>query len=641
MLSTKNPSNANNGPSSNEERDQLDRSNKKPKRKITQYTFGTPAVNDEEMIEVNAEGHKESMVNPLEKQAKANPSEGAMSFRDMLKGDSSNGNINNFDGIIDIDEEDENLESDDEEIPEEILKDDRCPVISLSKEEKARLRKPWKTSLILKLFSGKIGYMGLIRRLKKKWNIRGELALTDIGCDYYIARFTNKADYNYVLSQGPWLLDDNYLTIRKWIPNFIPDEAPIKILTAWVRIPNLLVEYFDINFLNKVGSKIGKVLRVDKTTAQAERGQFTRISVEIDLTKPLLSMFWLKGRIWRVQYEGIRMICFKCGKLGHAEDDCSVFQKEDQPQAMTVHENPLHNHNPRLEETEDFGSWMMVKKPTRKKNPRVEKNPNNVTKSNSGGVQILEKNQKSALEQNKSNKGIAKNKGLGSRFALLNNQLEEEGDVNKEINMENEDMEESPQDNFGNIFETINLSEKSQNILAKENITPRFKLNYSASTPSQAKNKKNISKTYQEKKKNLVHKSVNAPLKEINDNTDIIINKGVSQSHAGKENSIHALEANSISINQAIPKENTSSIVSEQEHSPFVEGGEAITHVSDSLINQPIGSYRQDTMCGSLDGGSIHGKFEPPDSCFGSGVRLNATTNHSPKGVGGNHENPQ
>ncbi|XP_021731247.1 uncharacterized protein LOC110698146 [Chenopodium quinoa] len=204
------------------------------------------------------------------------------SFRDMLKGLSNK--ESNSQTIVSLEDDDEDEISDVEDISEDILNDDRCPLIQLSKEEKKMLRKPWKDSLIIKMFSGRLGYMGLMRRLKKKWNIKGELALTDIGCDFYISRFTNSAYYNYVLTQGPWLLDDNYLTIKKWIPNILSDEAPIKVLTSWVRIPNLPIEYFDINFLNNIGTKIGKILRVDKTTAQAERGQFTRLSVEIDLS---------------------------------------------------------------------------------------------------------------------------------------------------------------------------------------------------------------------------------------------------------------------------------------------------------------------------------------------------------------------
>ncbi|XP_048501488.1 uncharacterized protein LOC125497832 [Beta vulgaris subsp. vulgaris] len=262
------------------------------------------------------------------------------SFRDMLNGARTNGLSPTQDNYL-MDDDDV---SDDDLAPEDMMEDERCPVILLSKDEKRRMRKPWRNSLIIKMFDGKVGYMGLMRKLKRKWSLKGELALTDIGCRYYIARFTNTEDYNFVLAQGPWMIDDCYLTIRKWVPNFVPDESPLKVLTAWVRIPNLSVEYFDTQFLHKVGSKIGKVLRVDRTTAQADRGQFTRISVEIDLTKPLLSKFWLKGKIWKVQYEGIKLICYKCGMMGHSTDNCK--QHQEHPCPNTDLENFVDNPNP-------------------------------------------------------------------------------------------------------------------------------------------------------------------------------------------------------------------------------------------------------------------------------------------------------
>ncbi|XP_021757939.1 uncharacterized protein LOC110722976 [Chenopodium quinoa] len=213
-----------------------------------------------------------------------------------------------------------------------------------------------------------------MRRLKKKWNIRGELSLTDIGCDYYIARFTNQADYNYVLTQGPWLLDDNYLTIRKWIPNFVPDDG------------------------------------VDKTTAQAERGQFTRVSVEIDLSKPLLSKFRLKGNIWRVQYEGIRMVCFNCGKLGHVADDCKPQEVMANNQNVRIEENPLFKPNNKPEEAEDFVSWMLVKKPIRKYVPRQPKPSGKPEKVANGSVA------RGAQQSHGGGKNITEKSGQGQDF---------------------------------------------------------------------------------------------------------------------------------------------------------------------------------------------------------------------------------
>lgn len=301
---------------------------------------------------------------------------------------------------------------------------------------------PWKNSLIIKMFDGNLGYMGLMCRLKKKWNIRGEMALTDIGHKYFIARFTNTVDYNYVVTQGPWMLDDSYLTIRKWVSNFIPDDSPIKVLTAWVRIPNLSGEYSDINFLNKIGSKIGKVLRVDKSTTQAERGQFTRISVEIDLTKPLFSKFWLKGRIWRIQYEGLRMVCFKCGKLGHNEDDCRPLNDLVNGETIEMDAQLSTDLHPsmRPEEKEDFGTWMLAKKPVRKRAPRTEKaasmngksNPSNGKGISVDSTNIVTRAEKSVEKFPNATEGVIR--GAGSRFSILENQLFKEIEANKDSN---------------------------------------------------------------------------------------------------------------------------------------------------------------------------------------------------------------
>lgn len=150
------------------------------------------------------------------------------SFRDMVQGNTSSQTMTQ---LMEQEEEEDDV-SDDDTAPENILTDEHCPAILLSKEEKIQIRKPWKNTLVMKMFDGNVGYMGLMRKLGKKYNLRGEMSLTDIGHKLFIARFTNVADYNFVLIQGPWMIDDNYLTIRKWIPNFVPDESPIKILTA-------------------------------------------------------------------------------------------------------------------------------------------------------------------------------------------------------------------------------------------------------------------------------------------------------------------------------------------------------------------------------------------------------------------------
>lgn len=174
------------------------------------------------------------------------------------------------------------------------------------------------------------------------------------------------------------MFDDNYLTIRKWVPNFLPSDSPMRYLTAWVRIPHLSVEYFNQEFLRKIRNKIGKVTRIDHNTAFAQRGQFTRLSVELDLSQPLLSKFWFKGKIWKIQYEGLRMICFNCGKIGHLEEKCPIHMSGHNSEVPPMHEEgmditPEISPSPQPDENHDFGAWMMVKKPPpRRRNIRSD-----------------------------------------------------------------------------------------------------------------------------------------------------------------------------------------------------------------------------------------------------------------------------
>jgi len=105
--------------------------------------------------------------------------------------------------------------------------------------------------------------------------------MIDLANDFFIAKFSLLEDYHFVLREGPWMIFDHYLAIRKWEPNFDPTEAKIDRVTAWVRFPNISIEYFDEAFLMRLGLLIGKPLRVDSTIVLATRGKFSRLVVKL------------------------------------------------------------------------------------------------------------------------------------------------------------------------------------------------------------------------------------------------------------------------------------------------------------------------------------------------------------------------
>ena len=89
------------------------------------------------------------------------------------------------------------------------IDDPLCRTITVSKEQKQRLRALWRNALIIKMYDHGMRYLQLQRRLMTKWTLKGDFSLIDIGWENYATRFTNMEDYHYILTQDPWMISDN------------------------------------------------------------------------------------------------------------------------------------------------------------------------------------------------------------------------------------------------------------------------------------------------------------------------------------------------------------------------------------------------------------------------------------------------
>jgi hypothetical protein len=99
--------------------------------------------------------------------------------------------------------------------------------------------------------------------------------------------------------------------------------------------------FYDESFLLALASTIGTPVRVDTNTLNVERGRFARICVEIDLTKPVVGKVWINGHWYKVQYEGLHIICAACGCYGHVTRNCTKIPvtteaKEKTPTSPTA-----------------------------------------------------------------------------------------------------------------------------------------------------------------------------------------------------------------------------------------------------------------------------------------------------------------
>lgn len=71
-----------------------------------------------------------------------------------------------------------------------------------------------------------------------------------------------------------------------------------------------------------MASAVGRPIKVDKNTLRVERARFARVCIEVDLTQQVVGKVWLKGHWYKVEYEGLHLICASCGCYGHLARSC-------------------------------------------------------------------------------------------------------------------------------------------------------------------------------------------------------------------------------------------------------------------------------------------------------------------------------
>ncbi|KAK5838811.1 hypothetical protein PVK06_007550 [Gossypium arboreum] len=116
--------------------------------------------------------------------------------------------------------------------------------------------------------------------------------ISTYGCGEWVffrIKFQRKEDYERVLTQGPWILFGQYLMVQMWTLDFNPFQLFPSVAMAWIRLPGLPGFLNNKNILGEIGRLIGKVAKLDFNTDNRLRGRFARMTVFINLDKPLTS----------------------------------------------------------------------------------------------------------------------------------------------------------------------------------------------------------------------------------------------------------------------------------------------------------------------------------------------------------------
>ena len=170
--------------------------------------------------------------------------------------------------------------------------------------------------------------------LRAAWKMGSDLRIVEVGNSILQFKFGSKCQLEWVEKSGPWNFENNLLLLCRWRKGLTSKNICFSHSPFWVQIWGLPFENMVENFGREIGSKIGKVLEVDKRALQADQAKFLRVRVEVQLDKPLRRGGFVKNdendRIWvDFRYERLPIFCYKCGILGHDDKHCLVNPMEN------------------------------------------------------------------------------------------------------------------------------------------------------------------------------------------------------------------------------------------------------------------------------------------------------------------------
>ncbi|KAH1123200.1 hypothetical protein J1N35_006360 [Gossypium stocksii] len=248
------------------------------------------------------------------------------------------------------------------------------PVIDLSERINNILFKRMELTVVVKLLGHNIGYGALFNCITSLWKPVQPFRLMGVANGFYLVRFQCKEDYEVALSQSPWIVFGHYLTIQPWTVKFNPSRPFPSSILAWIRFPGLSGFLYQKKILEEIGNLVGRVVKLDIKTDNRERGQFSRMTVFVNLEKPLTSQVLINGRLQRVEFEAFPEICFSYGNYGHFKNSCtsSLTGKtnsdgESNLESLVNGESAPVKTEGVTSAEEAYGPWMMVERKSMRK----------------------------------------------------------------------------------------------------------------------------------------------------------------------------------------------------------------------------------------------------------------------------------
>ncbi|KAF7811747.1 cysteine desulfurase mitochondrial-like [Senna tora] len=202
------------------------------------------------------------------------------------------------------------------------------PILEMQDDYIAYRRMMWSRKVVATLVDWKdMPIFRLQAIIDGIWNLQDHVLIKSKYNNTFILEFANDDEKDFMLSNGPWAVQQSLLVLDAWQPDTPVDRLEKDRIEVWFRITGVPLEFMCNSFAKLIGDIIGGTVKLDPHNDSGENLAFLRLKASLDKNMPLFMGAFLPTefgeKIW-ISYtlERTYRVCEQCGRISHLPKEC-------------------------------------------------------------------------------------------------------------------------------------------------------------------------------------------------------------------------------------------------------------------------------------------------------------------------------
>ncbi|XP_073100881.1 uncharacterized protein [Elaeis guineensis] len=204
--------------------------------------------------------------------------------------------------------------------------------------------------------------------------------------------FQVATDCEGALCGGQWFVAGQLLAVEPWVSGFMLAVKVVRRTVVWVLLLSLPMVFWGSEMLKGIVTEAEKPVAADESTYRCWKTGFARFRVEIDTGEPLKLGVLIRSHqevFWQAfVYENVPAICYRCGRIGHSDEECHFPSEEKEGGHLLRPENFMAVEGEAASEVlatvtpPRMGPWMATSRIRQPRPVRVPVKPKGMVDSN-------------------------------------------------------------------------------------------------------------------------------------------------------------------------------------------------------------------------------------------------------------------